>query len=71
MNRQLLRRDTRENENLWGLRPQAPRIYRFPARMDLDGGSERCPLPIHPGPGVGARVASLRRPILRPGHHGV
>jgi hypothetical protein len=67
MTRRLLRRWAREETNLWGFAPD-PRIYRFPARMDLDRGSEVYSLPINPGPGVGARVASLRCPILRPGH---
>jgi DNA replication protein DnaC len=52
-------------------RPQIPRIYRFQARIDLDRGSEVRSLPINPGPGVGAQVASLRCPILRPGHREV
>ena len=51
----------------WELCPQTPRIYGFPARIDLDWGSEVRSLPINPGPGVGAQVASLRCPILRPG----
>ena len=57
-------------ENLWGLRPQSPRIYRLPARMEER--RERGSLaPFHPGPEVGAQVASLRCPILRPGHRKV
>jgi hypothetical protein len=67
MSRRLRRRCAREEKNLWGFAPD-PRIYRFPAKIDLDRGSERTPLPINPGPGVGARVASLRGAILRPGH---
>jgi transposase len=68
--RGLPRRCIREDENIWGFAP-GPRIYRFPARIDLDWGSEVRSLPFNPGPGVGARVASLRCPILRPGHRGV
>jgi hypothetical protein len=30
---------------LWGLCPQTPRICRFPARIDLDCGSEFDPAP--------------------------
>jgi len=59
-------RCSREDENFWGFAPD-PRIYRFLAEIDLDWGSEVRSLPINPGPGVGARVASLRGPILRPG----
>ncbi len=38
-----------------------------------DGGEQReqIPRPLHPGPEVGAQVASLRCPILRPGHRRV
>jgi len=53
---------------LWGLCPQTPRIYRFAAKIGLDWGSELSSLPTNLGPGVGAQVASLRSPILRPGH---
>ena len=70
MNHGLLRRRSREDENFWGFAPD-PRIYRFLARIDPDRGSEVRSLPTNPGPGVGAQVASLRGPILRPGHSGV
>jgi len=36
-------------------------------RWILKWGSEWSSLPTHLGPGVGAQVASLRSPILRPG----
>ena len=36
-------------------------------RWILKWGSEWDSLPTHLGPGVGAQVASLRSPILRPG----
>ena len=51
----------------WGLCPQTPRIYRLGAKIGLDWGSELHSLPTNLGPGVGAQVASLRSPILRPG----
>jgi hypothetical protein len=54
-----------------GLCPQTPRIYRFAAKIGLDWGSEFNSLPTNLGPGVGARVASLRCPTLRPGHSAV
>jgi hypothetical protein len=46
-----------------GLRPRAPGIYRFLARMPR----RRLPPPSHSGLWVGALVASLRSHILRPG----
>ena len=55
----------------WGLCPQTPRIYRVDAETGLGGGSELSRSPTSPGPGVGAQVASLRCPILRPGHSAV
>jgi hypothetical protein len=57
--------------DLWGLCPQTPRIYRLAAKIGLDWGSELDSLPTNLGPGVGAQVASLRCPILRPGHRRV
>ena len=45
-----------------GLRPRAPGIYRFLARMPR----RRLPPPSHSGLWVGALVASLRSHILRP-----
>ncbi len=56
------------NRKSWGLCPQTPRIYRMGAKIGLDWGSEWNSLPTNLGPGVGAQVASLRSPILRPGH---
>ncbi len=49
----------------WGRCPQTPGIYRLPARMAVSLG--RLAPPRHSGRWVGARVASLRCPILRPG----
>ena len=46
-------------------------IYRFGAKIGLDWGSEVNSLPTNLGPRVGAQVASLRCPILRPGHRKV
>ena len=57
-------------ETSGGFAPKTPRIYRFLARMAGNSGSE-IPRPLHPGPEVGAQVASLRCPILRPGHQKV
>ena len=54
----------------WGRCPQTPGIYRFPAGMLVFLGRLAPPrwraLP-HSGRWIGAQVASLRCPILRPG----
>jgi hypothetical protein len=56
---------------LSGLCPCDPRIYRFPAapvqgRRIATTPEARRPASAGLGPGIGARVASLRCPILRP-----
>lgn len=49
----------------WGRCPQTPGIYRFPPEWLFSLG--RLAPPRHSGRWVGARVASLRCPILRLG----
>jgi hypothetical protein len=57
--------------DLWGLAPRPPGfIALLPGLIWTAGASWTSP-PINPGPGVGAQVASLRCPILRPGHRRV
>jgi hypothetical protein len=50
----------------WGLCPQTPGIYRI-FRQNVCSRLGRQAPPRHSGRWVGARVASLRCPILRPG----
>jgi hypothetical protein len=50
-----------------GLCPCDPRIYRFPASPVLFLSREMGrPTSLRVGPGIGARVASLRCPVFRP-----
>ena len=66
MSRAMQRTMEEKRLSLWGRCPQAPGIYRFQAR--IPGSGERVkPLSRNPGLRVGARVASLRCPILRSG----
>jgi hypothetical protein len=50
----------------WGRCPQTPGIYRVFRQNDCSIMGRLAP-PRHSGRWVGARVASLRSPILRPG----
>src|SRR5208282_1350167 len=51
-----------------GFAPRPPGFSALVPSWVWTGGNEWGSLPTDLGPGVGAQVASLRSPVLRPGH---